>query len=186
VNKPPAFLSAEFHLRFFPTLLAERMRPQDKAQTGFRHFSLVLPVTVLICFGLLGLGLPEVVDDPSSIQGWVFTILGGLGLSGLLVLSIASRWGEPVSYERFEPQVFLFVLILGTSVGVFCGRLIWALPPVACLGAALAGALVGYVAGIGAGLWCQVLGPAKDMLLVFAIPGMVGLVVVDLVLLVKL
>jgi len=185
VNAVPAFLSAEFHLRFFPALLAERMRPEDKAQAGFRHFSLALPLLVVICFVLLGLGLPNLVDDPSSILGWALTVLGALGLLGLLVLSIASRWGEPVTYQRFEPQVFLFVVLLGASIALFFGRLIWALPPPAAFGVALAGVVVGYVVGIGAGLWCQVLGPVKDMLVVFAIPAMIGLVVVDLVVLVR-
>jgi len=183
VNAAPAFWSAEFHLRYFPALLKARLRPPPaEGFQGFRHFSLGLPVLVVTSISLLAIGIPGLVDQPFSVLNLVLTVLGGLVLTALLVLSIVSCWGEPVTYAGFEPQVFLFVLLLGVSVALFCARLIWQLQTWPAVAVMLAGLLLGYGVGIGAGLWCQVLGPLKGLLLVAALPGMVGLLVVDMVL----
>ncbi|MBI4378367.1 MAG: hypothetical protein HY578_04635 [Nitrospinae bacterium] len=180
-NIPPKFLSIEFHTRFFPDLLLNRLRPEKEEGVSFPP-SVYTEATIAlaICGVLTAIGMPSAISE-GSIIGW---IIGGIGVAGILalfILSMKSGLEEPPSYDDFLMGIFFFFISLGISAGIFNGALKHSLP----LGitGSLAGLIVGYVLGIFAGLYMQYLGWTAVLLNMLAGISIVGMVIVDLVLL---
>jgi hypothetical protein len=176
-NTEQKFFSSEFHTHFFPALFWSRLRHKERGGTTFVPFEWY--IVIAFCLVLAAIGIPYAIDH-HSIIAWV---AGGIGVAGILILtisSICSRQGSP-SYEEFLWGVFFFLVMLGLTAGIFAGSLehSFALG----LAGSVAGLLLGYVLGIFAGLWFQYLGLLALLLNVLAIPAIIGLIVVDLVLL---
>ncbi|MHC1696891.1 MAG: hypothetical protein AB9919_02255 [Geobacteraceae bacterium] len=175
-NTEQKFFSIIFHTRFFPTLLWGRLRHKERGGTTFVPFEWYIVIT--FCLVLAAIGIPYAINHHSVIA-W---LAGGVGVAGILVLtvsSICSRQGSP-SYEEFLWGVFFFLVVLGVTAGIFAGTLEHSF--VLGLVGSVAGLLLGYVLGIFAGLWFQYLGLLALLLNVLAIPAIIGLIVVDLVL----
>ncbi len=178
-DSPPGFLSLKFHLRFFPHVLWNRLRPGKRAVSGFPSFEPYL--ALVICLTLLVIGIPKALIQRSLI-GWVMAGLGAAGFLALLIQSISSWRGERPSYDRFLIGFFFFFIVLGLTAGVFVGALHHL--PVLGLLVGAAGLLAGYLLGIFAGLWFQYLGWITVLLDILAGLAIVGMIVVDLVLLI--
>ncbi|MBI5576322.1 MAG: hypothetical protein HY896_08155 [Deltaproteobacteria bacterium] len=176
--KPPRFLSMEFHTRFFPDLVRNRLRPKERTATGFVSGFDSL-IVFFIAIAVAAIGISYAVSHRSVI-GW---IAGGAGVAGVLALfvqSVVSRENIPC-YESFLFGVFGFFVTLGATAGIFIGTLEHSLPLV--LTAAPAGLAAGYLLGILAGLWFQYLGWIAVLVNGIAALAVVGMIVVDLVLL---
>jgi hypothetical protein len=176
----PKFFSVEFHARFFPAIIRNRLRPEERERTAFsstfEHY-----IVLAVCIILIFLGLPSAVNNNSFI-GW---IVGGAGAVGIIVLfihSIVSGRGNPSEYGRFLTGVFFFFVTLGVSAGIFVGSLNHSLLTGLLLGSA--GILSGYFLGILAGLWFQYLGWLSGVLNGVAWLAVFGMLLVDIVILV--
>ncbi|MGH8399851.1 MAG: hypothetical protein ACRESU_02010 [Gammaproteobacteria bacterium] len=182
VVAPPPFLSLAFHVRFLPTLIRSRLKPQPLQSPFANHGMLEFSILLVISLVLLAVGIPGVAHHPPTWPGVVFTCLGVAGLMWMLVVLIG-RWERaPVTYAGFEPLVFLFVILLGLTVGLFLAHDVWQ-SSLSITWALAAGGLVGgYVLGIGAGLWCQLLGPLKGLFTYLAGIASFGLIVLDILL----
>ncbi|MEK6589056.1 MAG: hypothetical protein AABZ11_00080 [Nitrospinota bacterium] len=181
-NIPPKFLSFEFHTKFFPALLFNRLRPKKEDEGVSFPPSVYTEATIAlaICGVLTAIGMPSAISE-GSIIGW---IIGGIGVAGILalfILSVKSGLEEPPSYDDFLMGIFFFFISLGISAGIFNGALKHSLP----LGitGSLAGLIVGYMLGIFAGLYMQYLGWTAVLLNMLAGISIIGMVIVDLALL---
>jgi hypothetical protein len=174
----PKFLSLEFHTRFFPALLWQRLGSKGQGRTGFGPPT-EFPIVFVICIVLIVIGLPMAIDDGSFI-GWVIAGLGGAGMLFLIINSIASR-GNPPDYDAFLPGIFFFFVTLGLTAGIFTGFLEHS----ASLGMALGGAglVAGYLLGILGGLYLQYLGWMAVLVNGLAWMAVIGMLGLDLVLL---
>ena len=163
----PSFFTAAFHLKFFPGLLAkkwrEMMAPPQPRSPFANHVPLELTLMPMACLVLIGMGLPRAIHH--SPLGIVLSFLGIAGLAALLFLALKGTSGQPATYEDFSVSVFLFVLTLGVSAGIFYGSLnknaLWDYLEGGSrltLRASLLGAALGYPLGIFAGLYNQKLG----------------------------
>jgi len=173
---PPTFFSLEFHTRFFPSLLRNRLRPEGRSGTGFSS-QLEFPVVFVVCCVLIAIGLPMAIDDKSFV-GWVIGGIGGAGMLALVIHSIASR-GNPPDYDDFLTGFFCFFVPLGLTAGVFAGSLGDSVPLGLLIG--FGGLVGGYLLGILAGLWCQYLGWIAVMVNGLAWLAVIGMLCVDLV-----
>ncbi len=181
----PAPWTIGYHVRFVPSMLAGRMRPEPRSGFG-AHLGVMLPIATAIAVVMLVVGIPGVAAGGGRIGSVILTALGGAGLIALVVVSIAAQSAEPRSYARFALSVFFFTVVLGITTGVFAVRLQGDAWGGAMDGAVVLGAtLVGYVVGLVAGYWWQVLGAFGKMVAVLAYPGIIGLIVLDLVLLLE-
>lgn len=176
----PKFLSVEFHVRFFPTLLRNRLRPEERKWMGFSS-TFEYYIVLAVCIILIILGLPSAVNNNSFI-GWIAGGAGAVGIMVLFIHSIVSGRGNPPEYSRFLTGVFFFFVTLGVSAGVFGGSLNHSLLTVLILGSA--GILLGYFLGILAGLWFQYLGWLSGVLNGIAWLAVFGMLLVDIVILV--
>ena len=183
METPPGFFTTAYHLRFFPAVLRARLRPRPPRGGFGNHALLELPIILAVSTVLLALGVPRVVDQPASISGIVLVLLGAAGIIAMLAVSIRAGLSTPVTYDEFEPFVFLFMLLLGATAALFFARMIWKLPAGLTWALVIAGLVPGYLAGIAAGLFSQILGPLKATLGILAVCGAIGLLVVDLVVL---
>jgi hypothetical protein len=177
---PPRFLSLAFHTRFFPAFLWGRFRSGNRTRPGFNSL-LGLYLLLAGSVALVALGIPAGLSH-GSIIGWIAGGMGALGILALLVNSVASRWGEPPSYDGFLAGFFFFFLIAGLTAGIFIGtldhyHLIQGLLTV------VAGLVAGYLLGILAGFGLQYLGWLAMALDPLAGVAVVGMLVLDLVLL---
>jgi hypothetical protein len=179
VDIDPAFLSLEFHTRFFPALLWRGMRPRGREGTGFSSTG-VLPILLVFCFILLLLGIPYALAH-KSITGWVLGGIGVAGMAALFINSVVSGIGGPPTYDGFLKGIFFFFVTLGITAGVFVGTLNHSLTlgVSACTG----GLVAGYLLGITAGFWLQYLGWVAALLNILASLFVLGMLVVDIVLL---
>lgn len=177
-NLAPEFLSLEFHTRFFPALLRQRLRSKERSGTGFGPPT-EFPIVFVVCIVLIFIGLPMAIDDGSFI-GWVIAGFGGAGILFLVINSIASR-SAPLDYDAFLPGVFFFFVVLGLNAGIFTGFLEHS----SALGMALGGAglVAGYLLGILGGLYLQYLGWMAVLVNGLAWLGVIGMLGLDLVLL---
>lgn len=170
----PGFFTLNFHRNFFPRLLIGKWRemisPAPPRSPFANHVPLELTLLPMACLFLLGVGLPRALDH--SPLGFVLVFLGAAGLAGLLFLALKGSHGEPASYENFSASVFLFILMLGVSAGIFYGD----------FRASLLGAALGYPLGIFAGLFNQKLGFLAFLPVLASRLGMIGLIATDLVL----
>ena len=183
-NIPPKFLSIEFHTKFFPALLLQRLRPRKEGGSSPTSFVscgyIESAVGLALGIVLAVIGLPLAMAR-GSIIGW---IVGGLGLAGILaifILNVSSRWGIPPVYDYFLVGIFFFFVATGITTGIFIGTLNHSLSQ-GVLGS-LAGLLAGYALGILAGLWFQYLGWIGVLLNALAGVAIIGTLVLDLVLL---
>jgi hypothetical protein len=175
---PPGFWSFAFHTRFFPTLLARRLRGLGRTRGGFQPHTPIIPLA--FCFLLVLFGIPNALEG-GSILWWILGGLGVLGILTLIVHSIASGAHYPPTYDDFLVGVFLFFPVLGATGGIFVG----ALEHAPLKGAFLTGAgfVAGYLLGIPAGLWFQRLGWLAGLLDGLAGLAILGVILVDIVLL---
>jgi len=152
----PRFLSPEFHTRFFPGLLRDRLRRKRRDSGGTTFTSNTeMFVMLAVCLVLAMLGIPSALAR-GSVLGWVLTALGAGGTVLLVVQSAASQWGSRPTYDDFLFGVFFFLLVLGAVAGSLAG-LEARSKGLAVLGGAV-GAAGGYLLGIFAGLQLQRLG----------------------------
>jgi len=175
----PKFLSFEFHIRYFPGVLLNHLRPGRRSGTGFPS-AMEHQIVFAACIILLAFGTPAVVSCGSTI-GWIAGGIGAAGTVTLVINSILSCKGEPPSYGDFLAGVFFFFVFLGISCGVFFGTLQHSL--LLGLMAGLAGFITGYLIGIMAGLWLQYLGWISVAMNGLAGIATLGMLAVDLVLL---
>ena len=189
---PPSFFSIDFHLRFLPGVIRRRLFPPKETGTRFGPGPDFL-ILVGGCALLLVFGLPGALGPEPTVVGVLLSLLGGGGLLALAVAGVRSVWGIPPSYEQFAVGVFFFCVAAGASAGLFYSALFVARPVVWMALAeshagehllwALAGAVPGYLLGIPAGLWTQRLGLLATVPAVLAWPGIIGLLVTDVVVL---
>ncbi len=180
IDAPPRLLSIEFHTHFFPAFLWKRFRSRERTGSGFNS-PFELYIVLAVCIVLLALGAPSALSR-GSIAGWAACGIGGAGLLGLIIHSVASCWGRRPSYEDFLAGCFFFFVILGLTAGIFTGSLnhySFLLSLLICA----AGLIMGYALGILAGFGLQYLGWLAVMLNGAAYLAIIGMVVVDLVLL---
>jgi hypothetical protein len=155
-STPPKFLSLEFHTRFFPRLLRDRLRRKKKEEQGTSFVSTMEMTILLTVFVILAvIGIPSVLNR-GSIVGLILSIIGVGGVLAIFVLSVGAQWGHRPTYEHFLIGIFFFFVSLGIFIGIPIGmdnHSLW-------LGslARLAGLFGGYILGIFAGLRLQHLG----------------------------
>jgi len=153
---PPKLASLEFHTRFMPRLIWDRLRHRKRAGSTFVSSAFLEGMIGLtICLVLVALGSPSAVAR-GSILGWTMTILGTGGIIFLVVSSAYFQWGTRPGYENFQIGIFFFFVVLGLSGGIYAGIVRHSL----LIGtfAGTAGFVVGYVTGLCFGLWMQRLG----------------------------
>lgn len=155
------------------------MRPRERMGTVFTS-TFEYHITFVVCIILLLWGIPVAVSS-GSIIGWIVGGIGAAGTIALVIHSILSRRGEPVSYDDFLVGVFFFFVALGLTVGIFAGSLNHSLMIGLLVGTA--GLIAGYLLGILAGLWFQYLGWLATIVNALAIVAILGMFFVDLALL---
>jgi hypothetical protein len=152
----PRFLSLEFHTKFFPRLLRDRLHRKKKEEQGTSFTSTMeLTITLAVCLILAVIGIPSALTR-GSIVGWILSILGVGGLLALLILSMGSQWGHRPTYDDFLTGIFFFFVSLGIFIGIPVG-MEYHSPWLGAL-ASLVGLFGGYVLGIFAGMQLQHLG----------------------------
>ena len=118
---PPKFLSLEFHTRFFPRLLRDRVLRREKETQGTSFTSTMdMTIGVAVCLMLAVLGIPLAVNQ-GSIAGWLAAVVGVGGILALLVVSVAAQWGTRPGYDNFLIGIFFFFLSLGIFIGIPVG-----------------------------------------------------------------
>jgi hypothetical protein len=154
--KPPKILSWEFHARFFPQLLANRMRSKKQQRTGFVHSGIMEGMILLaVCGMLLAYGLPSVLNH-GAVAGWITTVLGAGGIIAIFIASVYLQRGIKPSYDNFLLGIFFFFVALGMLGGIMLGVSLHS-PWIEVLTGA-AGLCLGYLIGVLAGQWFQYLG----------------------------
>jgi len=174
---PPRFLSIEFHIRFFPVLLWNRIRRIERSGTGFSSI-IELNIASAVSVFLIAVGTSYSLSHKSAL-GWVAGGLGAVGMLILLIHSISSV-RKPTSYDRFLAGAFFLFVVFGLNGGIFAGTL-YPSPMISLLMGSL-GLLAGYLLGILAGLFLQYLGWLASMVSGLAGLAAFGLLFVDLVL----
>jgi hypothetical protein len=155
-EKSPKFFSWEFHVRFFPRLLASRMRPKKRQGTGFVHSGIMEGMILLaVCGILLASGLPSVLKQ-GAVAGWIMSILGAGGILAIFIASAYAQRGVKPSYDHFLFGVFFFFVTLGTLGGIIAA--IYLHSPWLEVITDVAGFCFGYLVGLFAGQWFQYLG----------------------------
>lgn len=153
---PPRFLSRDYHGRFFPRVLWAHLRRKGTERQGTTFTSTMeMMICLAVSLILAVIGIPYAWNQ-GSIIGWILSILGVGGLLALVILSVASQWGNRPTYHDFLTGIFFFFLSLGLFLGVPVGmkhHSFW-------FGALVSftGLVGGYLVGIFAGLWLQYLG----------------------------
>lgn len=179
-NKPPKFLSAEFHLNFFPALVLNRFKSKQQRGPFVPYGFMETIIGLVVCFVLIAIGVPSVLKS-NSIVGWILTGIGTAGFLFVLGFNISARLNIPPSYDDFLIGIFFFFVAVGITSGVMIGTLNHSLVLGLC--ASAAGLSAGYLIGIFAGLFMQYLGHIAVILNGIAALSIIGLVLVDIVLL---
>jgi hypothetical protein len=179
-DSPPKLLSIEFHARFFPSFLWNRLRSKQRTGSGFNS-SLERYLSLVVCVILVVIGLPPAVSH-GSIAGWIASGIGAAGVLAMIINSIASSWGEPPSYDDFLVGFFFFFVTLGLTAGIFISTL-GHYSFFQSLLTSAAGFILGYAMGILAGLGLQYFGWMAAILDPLAGLMVLGMLVLDLVLL---
>src|SRR5438552_3766235 len=107
LQEAPPFLSVQFHLRYFPSLIWQRMKPraEERRSSSFaNHGSLEYVVLTMVCAGVIAFGLPAALRG--SAIGWAAAGLGSLGLIGLLIGSVLGARGAYAGFGDFRAPVF--------------------------------------------------------------------------------
>lgn len=154
-NNPPKFFSLDFHARFFPSVIMDRLnfKKSDGRGTTFTSTTEMF-ITLAVCVILAIIGLPSAANG--SVLGWTLSVLGVGGTIVLLILSVIGNQGERPSYNDFLIGVFLFFVVLGAFIGIPAGMETHSF--LLGLLVSLAGLAAGYVIGILGGIWLQYLG----------------------------
>jgi len=153
---PPKFLSLEFHARFFPGVLRDRLHRKKREEQGTTFTSTMeMIISFAVCLILAGIGIPSAWNQ-GSVVGWILSIIGVGGIVALMTLSVGSQWNDRPTYNNFLIGIFFLFVSLGLFIGIPVGmdhHSFW-------LGllASLGGLVAGYVLGILAGLHVQHLG----------------------------
>jgi hypothetical protein len=179
IDPQPRFLSLEFHTRFFPRALLNRLRPRGRTGSGFYTFDHYL--TLAVCLILVMIGAPKALNQRSTV-GWILFGIGLIGLVALFIHSMASQRGERPSYDSFLIGFFFLFITLGLIAGIYIGTHQQSI--VLGLLAGAAGLLAGYLLGIFAGLQFQRLGWLAALLNILAGLAIIGLIVFNLVFLI--
>lgn len=182
-GKPPTFFSLQFHLRFFPALIRGLLSPPKEAyRSPFSdHVPLEYTIAPALCMIAMAIGFP-VLQGKGAWWGWLLLVLGAAGFIALLAVSIRSVRGQRPDYRDFRPAIFFFFVFLGPTAGLLGGAIEHS--PALKIAGSIGGLAAGYVLGILAGLWVQVLGWMSRFLDVFALGGIAGMIILDLVLLI--
>ena len=182
-SKPPLFFSLEFHTSFFPALLLRLLHPKKRKNesTFAGHIALEYPIFAVISIVTGVYGMIAALDS-GSIIGWVCGILGLGGFIYFLYSSIRSRKQIRPSFEYFRVTIFFFFVILGITIGLEIGT-VYHLSYGNRIIVVLAGLVLGYVSGIGGGLWVQYLGWIASLLDILGIMAIAGMVFFDILLL---
>jgi hypothetical protein len=180
----PSVFTAAFHRDFFLPLIVRSFGTKERGgHSGFEHHvPLELPVLFMVAVAAVVLGLPS-WQPHGSIVGRVVALAGAAGALALFCTSVGSPSNRADLWAGFMVPVFCVCVFLGLTVGLFVGAVVWK-TAWAKWAFGAAGLLGGYVTGIGAGLGMQWLGWVGRLLQGFAIPAIVGLVVLDIVLVV--
>ncbi len=153
---PPRFLSLEFHTRFFPRLLWDRLRQRKKEGQGTSFTSTTELIIILtVCLVLAAIGIPSALLR-GSIVGWVLSVIGVGGLLAIFATSVGAQWGHRPTYDDFLTGIFFFFISLGILIGIVVGMENHS--PWLGISTSLAGLFGGYVLGIFAGMGLQYLG----------------------------
>ncbi len=179
-NNPPKFLSAEFHLKFFPALVWSFLKSKRERGPFVPYGFMETLIGTAVCFILIAIGIPSVLKN-NSILGWILTGIGIAGFLFVLGLNMSARLKIPPSYDDFLIGIFFFFIALGFTSGVMVGTLNHSLLLGLC--ASAVGFSAGYLIGIFAGLFMQYLGHIAVILNGIAFAAIIGLVLVDIVLL---
>jgi hypothetical protein len=176
----PPFLSARFHLRYFPALIWSRLRPRaEEPRSSFaNHGSVEYFLTLTGAAIAVALGLPAALQG--SAIGVIAAGLGFLAIATLLIFSVGAARGTYAGFAGFRTWVFLFFPMSAMTVGALFGSL--AHSHFRSLLYAAIGLAAGYPLGIGTGLSAQRLGWIAGMLDYLAMLGLFGVLVVDIVL----
>jgi hypothetical protein len=184
-NSIPRFFSLEFHTRFFPQVLRDRLHRKKREGQGVAFTSTTeMIIGLVVCLILAMIGIPSAWTQ-GSIVGWILSIIGVGGIVVLVIISIGGQWGDRPTYDDFLAGIFLFFICLGLFIGIPVGmdrNSFWL-----GLAASLAGLSGGYVLGIFAGLRLQHLGWLAviiNMLAAFAAIILIGTALVLLIVLV--
>ncbi len=180
----PGFLTVAFHRDFFLPLLRRSVggKAPDTRSAFEGHVPLELPILFVVALVAVMAGLPA-WHEHGSVVGAIACLAGIAGILLLLVNSIGRPPNREALWAGFMAPTFTVCVFLGLTVGLFVGAIVW--KTALAKGAFSAvGLLAGYVAGIGAGLGMQWLGWIGRLLQTFAIPLVIGLVVLDIVLVV--
>jgi len=177
----PSVFSPSFHLRFFPRLLWS-LRPRLGAPTPGSlarhalHEHTLLPAAAILVL-VTGTSL---AGGEHPALGWTLAAAGGAGLVALLVHAVWTRPREAPTWEGFG--VTLFALALALAVG---GCLIAGLrlPALHLLSLTAASLVAGYIVGLAAGFWVQVLGYMEGPVRFVAGIAVIGVGFVDVLLL---
>jgi hypothetical protein len=181
---PPRFLSVDFHLKFFPSLLWRLTRAKTrKDPSPFQNhipmeFAIVTVLAVAAAIWGIGAAL-----EKSSIAGWIVGILGMAVLLALLINSVSSALDLRPSYGSFRVEIFLFLVLLGTTIGLMVGRIHFSHSGWQIALDGFGGFLIGYVAGVFGELWIQRLGWIAFLFSVLAMPAIPGMIVLDIIML---
>ena len=180
----PSVFTAAFHRDFFLPLLFRSFGPKPPAgHSGFEHHvPLELPVLFVISIAAVVLGLPA-WQAHGSIIGGLAALAGAAGVLALFCTGVGPPPNRADLWTGFMVPIFCVCVFLGLTVGLFVGAVVWK-TTWAKWAFGAAGLLAGYGAGIGAGLGMQWFGWVGRLLQGFAIPAIVGLVVLDIVLVV--
>ncbi len=183
-NPVPRFFSLEFHTRFFPRVLRDRLHRKKREGQGSAFTSTTeMIIGLAVCLVLALIGIPYALTQ-GSIVGWILSIAGAGGIGILVILSIGSQWGDRPTYDDFLAGVFLFFVCLGLFFGIPVGmesHSFWL-----GMSASLAGLVGGYVVGVFAGLRLQHLGWLAVILNMLAAFAAIILIGTSLILLIVL
>jgi hypothetical protein len=179
-DTPPSLLSIEFHTRFFPRFLWNRLSSKERRGSGFNS-SFELYISLIVCIILVAIGIPSAVSH-RSIAGWISSGIGAAGILAMIINSIVSSLGESPSINDFLVGFFFFFVTAGLTAGIFISTLEH-YPLFQSLLISVAGLSAGYAFGILAGFGLQYIGWMATLLDPLASLMVFGMLFLDLVLL---
>jgi hypothetical protein len=181
---PPKFLSVDFHLKFLPSLLWRLMRAKTRKDVSpfQNHVPMEFTIVTVLAVAAATWGFVAALEE-GSITGWIVGIPGMVVLLALLINSVSSARDLRPSYESFRVEIFLFLVLLGTTIGLMVGRIGFSQSGWKIVLDGCGGLLIGYVAGVFGGLWIQRLGWIAFLFRVLAMPAIPGMIILDIIML---
>jgi hypothetical protein len=181
---PPKFLSVDFHLKFLPSLLwrLTHARTRKDVSPFQNHVPMEFTILTVLAVTAALWGFVAALEQ-AAIAGWIVGISGMAVLLGLLIHSVSSARDLRPSYEWFRVEIFLFLVLLGTTVGLMVGRIGSAQSGWRLVLDGVGGFLIGYVGGVFGGLWIQRLGWIAFLFSVLAVAAIPGMIVLDIIML---